>query len=75
VETEVAALRAALAAERARYAAMEARWLAAYRAVAEDAEELAALARAAGVGGEVVDDWLPAAPPPAESEAEPEPAE
>jgi hypothetical protein len=55
---------------------MEARWLAVYRAVSADAGELAVLARAAGVGGEVVDEWLPVAPPPpAEPEAEPEPAE
>jgi hypothetical protein len=55
---KIAALRAALAAEQARYVAMEARWLAANRAVVEDAKELAALARATGVAAEVVDNWL-----------------
>jgi hypothetical protein len=78
---EVAELRAALAAaeatlraERARAAARDLEWLAAYRAVTDNARELAALARAAGAAGDVVDDWLPAAPPaPAEPEREPEP--
>jgi hypothetical protein len=74
VETsEVAALRTALAAEQARYVAIEARWLSAYNAVVRDARELAALARGAGAGGEVVDDWF--VPPPTPAEPEPEPAE
>jgi hypothetical protein len=76
----VAALRSALAAaeaalreERARTATREAEWLAAYNEVTADAQELAALARAAGVGGAVVDDWFVAPPAPTEPEAEPEP--
>jgi hypothetical protein len=76
---EIAALRAALAAatvelaaDRARAAAREAEWLAAYQAVVDDARALAALARGAGVGGEVVDEWFVAPPAPAEPEEEPD---
>ncbi len=73
-EAELAAERAAAAvlrAERARAAEREARWLSAYHEVVDDARALAALARGAGVGGEVVDDWFVPPPAPAEPEEEP----
>jgi hypothetical protein len=68
---EIAALREALRLEREHFAALEARWLAVYHEVVEDARALAALARAAGAAGDVVDDWF--VPPPAPAEPEPEP--
>ena len=77
---EIAVLRASLAAAQARVDAAEshardvdARWRAAYQDVVDDARELAALARGAGVGGEVVDDWFVPPPAPAEPEEEPDP--
>jgi hypothetical protein len=73
--TAIAALAdvmAELAAERARAAVREAEWLSAYNEVTDDARELAALARGAGVGGEVVDDWFVPPPAPAEPEEEPD---
>ena len=70
----LAAAETALRAERARAAELDARWLAAYQDVVDDARALAALARGAGAGGEVVDDWFVAPPAPAEPEEEP-PAE
>jgi hypothetical protein len=76
--SEIAALRAALAAaetalraEHARAAAMEARWLSAYQEVVDDARALAALARGAGAAGDVVDEWF--VPPPVAAEPEEEP--
>jgi hypothetical protein len=73
-EAELAAERAAAAAlraERARAAVREAEWLTAYNDVVDDARALAALARGAGVGGEVVDEWFVPPPAPAEPEEEP----
>ena len=71
---EIAALRAALAAAQARAADLDARWRAAYQDLAEDATELAALARGAGAAGDVIDTWFRPPPAPAEPEEEP-PAE